>query len=240
MQKAHSLVVSLRDVTIRQAHDRLVMNNISFDIAKGEFVYLIGKTGSGKSSILKILYADLPFEEGQVMVAGYDLKKISSKDIPFLRRRLGIVFQDFELLTDRNVKENLEFVMKATGWIGQQKINERIDYLLNLVGLPNIHYRFPHQLSGGEQQRVAIARALVNQPDILLADEPTGNLDPTISHEILNVFLQIHQQGTTVLIATHYHNFIKTFPARVIFCENGQIKDIDKKQVLQHFSNSMI
>lgn len=230
-----SFLIRLRDVDIVQVDGEVVLQQVSFDVAQGEFVYLIGKTGSGKSSLLKTLYCDLPLRKGQAIVAGYNLQKITSAQIPHLRRKLGIIFQDFQLLTDRNIQENFLFVMKATGWKSLSKMNERIDFLLEMVGLEKVHHRFPHQLSGGEQQRICIARALINNPDIVLADEPTGNLDPTVANEILQLFVRIHQHGTAVLMATHQHAFLRSYPARVVFCENKQIKDIDKRQVLHYF-----
>lgn len=230
-----SFLVRLRNVDIIQVDGEVVLQNVSFDLTQGEFVYLIGKTGSGKSSLLKTLYCDLALQKGQAIVAGYNLQKITSAQIPYLRRKLGIIFQDFQLLTDRNVRDNFLFVMKATGWTSLAKMEERIDFLLERVGLGNIHRRFPHQLSGGEQQRVCIARALINDPEVILADEPTGNLDPTVANDILQLFASIHQQGTAILMATHQHTFLKNYPARVVFCENKQIRDIDKRQVLHYF-----
>lgn len=227
-----NIIVSFRDVNIK--HDgNLVLKDINLDVAKGEFVYLIGKTGSGKSSILKTIYADLTPESGTIRVAGYSVTDILRKDVPFLRRKLGIVFQDFELLTDRTVADNLMFVMEATGWSDKAIMNSRIDELLNLVGILENKNKMPHQLSGGEQQRLTLARALVNNPQVLIADEPTGNLDPVIAHEILNLLVEINQKGTAIIMATHYHSFLKVHPARVIYCENAQLQDISKKQVLQ-------
>ncbi|MEN7548128.1 ATP-binding cassette domain-containing protein [Rapidithrix thailandica] len=225
-------VVSLRDTDVYQ-ENRLIIKHLNFDIHRGEFVYLIGKTGSGKTSLLKTIYADLEVQQGEVNVVGFQVHQIKSKEVPYLRRKLGIIFQDFELFTDRSVEENLKFVLKATGWKDKSLIQERINYVLEQVGLQNTQKKFPHQLSGGEQQRVAIARALLNRPEIILADEPTGNLDPTVGKEILHLFAEINRKGTAVLMATHQHNFIKEFPSRVIYCENGSIKDINKKRIIE-------
>jgi cell division transport system ATP-binding protein len=201
----------------------LVLANVNLEIRKGEFAYLIGKTGSGKSSLLKTLYAELPVLTGKATVAGYDLQKLKRKDIPHLRRRLGIVFQDFQLLEDRSVSENLNFVLRATGWKDKKAIDLRIQEVLHEVGLFTKGYKFPHQLSGGEQQRVAIARALLNQPEIILADEPTGNLDPETSNGILRLLMSISENGQAVLMATHNYNLIHKFPARIIKCEEGAV-----------------
>ncbi len=208
-----------------------VIEQVSFQVEKGEFIYLIGKTGSGKTSILKTLYVDLPLQKGEVEILGYSLNDIQKKDIPFLRRKIGIVFQDFQLFTDRNIEENLRFVLQATGWSQKAKIKQRISQVLALVGLFDVEKKMPHQLSGGEQQRVSIARALLNDPDLLLADEPTGNLDPTVADEILALFTRINQGGTAILMATHHHSFLKKLPLRVLWCENGKVKDIDKEEV---------
>jgi cell division transport system ATP-binding protein len=201
----------------------LVLANVNLEIRKGEFAYLIGKTGSGKSSLLKTLYAELPVLAGKATVAGYDLQQLKRKDIPHLRRRLGIVFQDFQLLEDRSVSENLNFVLRATGWKDIKAIELRIQEVLHEVGLFTKGYKFPHQLSGGEQQRVAIARALLNQPEIILADEPTGNLDPETSNGILRLLMSISENGQAVLMATHNYNLIHKFPARIIKCEEGAV-----------------
>lgn len=208
-----------------------VIQNINFSMEKAELVYLIGKTGSGKTSLLKTLYAELPLQTGNIQLLGYDLSKLDRKEIPFLRRKMGIVFQDFQLLTDRNIEENLSFVLKATGWDNRNKIKLRIGQVLAQVGLFDVEKKMPHQLSGGEQQRVSIARALLNDPILLLADEPTGNLDPTIANEIVELFIRINQGGTAIIMATHNHFFLKKYPARVLWCENGQVKDISKEEV---------
>ncbi|HRK55774.1 MAG TPA: ATP-binding cassette domain-containing protein [Cyclobacteriaceae bacterium] len=217
-------VVRVEDATIFQDHNS-VLNNISFEIAKGEFVFLVGRTGSGKSSLLKTLYGDLPLRLGDTQVAGFNIREIKPKEVPLLRRKIGIIFQDFQLFPDRTVGENLNFVMKATGWKEGAKTKSRLAEVLMQVGLGSVEKKMPHQLSGGEQQRVVIARALINEPVILIADEPTGNLDPSVSNGILKVFQQINKSGTAVLMATHSYGLIKKFPARVIKCENSKIFD---------------
>ena len=205
--------------------ERPVLNDVHFEIKNGEFVYLIGRTGSGKSSLMKTLYADLWLQTGSAKVVGYELHKIRRADVPFLRRRIGIVFQDFQLLSDRSVEDNLSFVLRATGWEQQSKISKRIAEVLMQVGLGTAQKRMPHQLSGGEQQRVVIARAMLNEPKILIADEPTGNLDPEVGEQIIQVFKTINNAGTAILMATHNLEFIKKFPARVLKCENGSVID---------------
>jgi cell division transport system ATP-binding protein len=201
----------------------LVLSGVNFTIRKNEFVYLVGKTGSGKTSLLKTFYGELPVVEGTVNVAGYDLGTIRVKDIPFLRRKLGIVFQDFQLLPDRSVNENLHFVMKATGWKDKHKMDVRTQEVLDKVGLGTKGFKMPHQLSGGEQQRVAIARALVNDPEVILADEPTGNLDPETSEGIMNLLFEISKSGRAILMATHNYSLFRKFPARTLKCENGKV-----------------
>lgn len=221
-------VVSVRDACIFQEH-QTVLNDISFDIEKGEFVYLVGRTGSGKSSLLKTLYADLPLRLGNVTVAGHDIRSLKRHKVPYLRRKLGIVFQDFQLFPDRTVAENLFFVMKATGWKERKKMKKRLAEVLMQVGLGSVGGKMPHQLSGGEQQRVVIARALINEPVMLVADEPTGNLDPEVSDGIFKLFLDINKQGTAVLMATHNYHFIKQYPARMLKCEKGKLLDSAKE-----------
>ena len=216
------MIIDLQGLSVFQRKN-LVLSNVNLEIRKGEFSYLIGKTGSGKSSLLKTLYAELPVIEGKAFVAGYNLSTIRRKDIPFLRRRLGIIFQDFQLLDDRTVYDNLSFVLKATGWKEKKQIEVRIQEVLREVDLITKGYKFPHQLSGGEQQRIAIARAILNKPEIILADEPTGNLDPETSNGILRLLMNISENGQAVLMATHNYNLIHKFPARVIKCEEGTL-----------------
>src|SRR5690606_17360594 len=212
--------------------DRPVLNDVSFKIAPGEWVFLIGRTGSGKSSLLKTLYADLWLETGSAIVSGYELHKIRHEDIPFLRRKIGIVFQDFQLLTDRTVEENLSFVLKATGWRDRFAISDRITGGLKMVGLGLVQKKMPHQLSGGEQQRVVIARAMLNEPKILMCDEPTGNLDPAVGEQIMQVIRNINKTGTAVLMATHNYGFLRNYPARVLKCEHGEVKDMSTLDII--------
>lgn len=215
-------IIQFEDVAIYQ-REILVLSEVSLSIDKGEFIYLIGKTGSGKSSLLQTIYADLPLTQGSGQVAGFNLNKIKSKEIPYLRRKLGIVFQDFQLLTDRTVAENMLFVMKSTGWKGKKKMEDRTQEVLDRVGLGTKGFKMTHQLSGGEQQRIAIARALVNDPEIILADEPTGNLDPETSRGIMKLLLEISQNGRAVLMATHNYSLFNEFPGRTLKCENGKV-----------------
>ncbi|MES2275846.1 MAG: ATP-binding cassette domain-containing protein [Bacteroidota bacterium] len=215
-------IIKLQGVDVFQ-QKHLVLSNVNLHIDKGDFVWLIGQTGSGKSSLLKVIYGDIAIPTGEGHAGGYDLKTLSTKDVPFLRRKLGIVFQDFQLLTDRSVEENLRFVMRATGWTDKNLITERTLDVLEKVGLRSKVKKMPHELSGGEQQRVVIARALLNDPEIILADEPTGNLDPDTSEEIVMLLKQISQSGTAVLIASHDYHIIRTFPSRIIKCENGKV-----------------
>jgi cell division transport system ATP-binding protein len=217
-------IINLANVSIFQKHN-LVLTNVSLNIDKGEFVYLLGKTGSGKSSLLKTLYGELDLVEGSATVAGFDLSKIKRKEIPFLRRKLGIVFQDFQLLSDRSVNDNLMFVLKATGWSDKQAMQKRMQEVLDKVNLNTKGFKMPHELSGGEQQRVAIARALLNDPELILADEPTGNLDPETSEGIMNLLMEISKNGRAVLIATHDIMMFDKFPSRTIKCESGKIID---------------
>ncbi len=215
-------IIKLNGVDIFQ-QKHLVLSNVNLHVDKGDFVWLIGQTGSGKSSLLKLIYGDLSLTTGEGHACGYDLKLITSRDVPFLRRKLGIVFQDFQLLTDRSVEDNLRFVMQATGWTDKKLIAERTLDVLEKVGLRSKLKKMPHELSGGEQQRVVIARALINDPEIILADEPTGNLDPDTSEEIVLLLKQISQSGTAILIATHDYHIIRTFPSRIIKCESGKV-----------------
>jgi cell division transport system ATP-binding protein len=217
-------VIRARDAHIFQ-DSHTVLGNVNFEIEKGEFVFLVGRTGSGKSSLLKTIYADLPLRLGDMTVAGFNIRGIRPSQIPMLRRKLGIIFQDFQLFADRTVADNLEFVMRATGWRDNSRIKTRIAEVLMQVGLGSVEKKMPHQLSGGEQQRVVIARAMINEPVILLADEPTGNLDPEVSTGILKLFQQINKRGTAVLMATHDYALIRKFPARILKCENGTLQD---------------
>jgi len=217
-------VVRVNEAHIFQDHNT-VLSDINFEIEKGEFVYLVGRTGSGKSSLLKTLYADLPLRLGDIHVCGHNIRGIKPTDVPMLRRKLGIIFQDFQLFHDRTVGENLLFVMKATGWGDSSKMRGRLTEVLMQVGLGSVEKKMPYQLSGGEQQRVVIARALINEPQILLADEPTGNLDPEVAYGIMKIFQQINKSGTAVLMATHSYGLIKKFPARILKCDEGRIKD---------------
>lgn len=218
-------IIELQKASIFRKHN-LVLMDVSFTIEKGEFVYLVGKTGSGKSSLLRTLYADVPLLQGEGRIAGYDLKKIRSSDIPFLRRKLGIVFQDFQLLPDRSVNENLFFVMKATGWKDKKKIEKRAHEVLEKVNLGSKGFKMPHEISSGEQQRVSIARALINEPEVILADEPTGNLDTETAQEIVGLLYEISKTGRAVVIATHDFHLFERFTGRTIRCEGGRISDM--------------
>jgi cell division transport system ATP-binding protein len=219
-------IIQLQNISVFQQHN-LVLSNVSLNLNKGEFVYLLGKTGSGKSSLLKTLYADLDLHEGSATVVGYDLKNIKDKDVPLLRRKIGIVFQDFQLLMDRSINENLLFVLKATGWKDKDEMQKRITDVLDKVQLTTKGFKMPHELSGGEQQRISIARALLNNPELILADEPTGNLDPDTSEGIITLLQNISKGGCAVLIATHDIMMYQKFPSRTIRCENGKVIDAD-------------
>lgn len=217
--------ISLKNAAIYQ-HNRCILKNVNFEIGEGEFVYLIGRTGSGKSSLLKTLYADLPAIDGEINIANFDLRKIKRREIPMLRRKIGIVFQDFQLLYDRSVEDNLSFVLDATGWKDKAAISKRIDEVLKQVSLENKRKSMPHQLSGGEQQRIAIARALLNDPNVILADEPTGNLDPETTNDIMDLLKEISAKGKTILMATHNYNLILKYPYRIIKCDEGKVIDM--------------
>lgn len=215
-------LIKYKDVEICQ-ETQIVLKDVDLEINKGEFIYLVGKVGSGKSTLLKSFYCDVPVSYGETFILDYDLKKIKRKEIPYLRRKLGIVFQDFQLLIDRTVHANLEFVLKATGWKQKDLIEEQINNVLKQVGMSNKGYKMPHELSGGEQQRIVIARALLNSPEIILADEPTGNLDPNTGNEIMQLLYNIRENGTTVIMATHNMAWVETFPGRVFRCEEGKL-----------------
>ncbi len=204
----------------------LVLKNVNFSLEEGEFTYLIGRVGSGKSSLMKTMYAEIPIDNGEATIFDYDLNKIKRKDVPMLRRQIGIVFQDFQLLSDRSVYDNLLFVLKATGWKNKAEIDERINEVLKEVGMSNKSYKMPHELSGGEQQRIAIARALLNKPKLILADEPTGNLDNNTGHQIMTLLHKISSEGTAVIMATHNLQLTKEFPARVMQCEDKKVAEI--------------
>lgn len=217
-------IIDLKHVNIFHKKN-LVLTDVSLHIERGEFVYLIGKTGSGKSSVMRLLYGDLPTREGEAHVAGFDLHKIRRHDVPYLRRKLGIIFQDFQLLTDRSAKENLLFYLKATGWDDKKKMQERVGEVLAKVGLGTKGFKMPHELSGGEQQRLVIARALLNDPDLILADEPTGNLDPETSNEIMNLLFEVSRNKRAVVMVTHNYSLFQKFPARTIKCETGKVTE---------------
>jgi len=221
-------ILKLEKASIFQ-RESLVLSEVNVDIKKGEFVYLIGKTGTGKSSFMKTLYGDLPLKDGEGSIVGFDLKKLKDAQIPHLRRKLGVVFQDFKLLNDRNVSENLLFVLKATGWKDKVKMNERVDEVLTKVGMKTKNFKFPYQLSGGEQQRIAIARALLNDPELILADEPTGNLDPQTSVEVMEVLQQINQNGNTILMATHDYAMLLKYPSKTLKCDGQKIFEVVQK-----------
>lgn len=222
-------ILSLENVAIYQ-RESLILSQVNVSISKGEFVYLIGKTGTGKSSFMKTLYGDIPLKEGQGRIVGMDLKTLKEKDIPYLRRKLGVVFQDFKLLNDRNVKQNLEFVLKATGWKDKSEMESKIDEVLRKVGMQSKHFKFPYQLSGGEQQRVAIARALLNDPELILADEPTGNLDPQTSLEVMSVLKDINKNGNTILMATHDYALLLKYPSKTLKCDGQKVFEVVQKQ----------
>ena len=222
-------ILELSNASIFQ-RETLILSDVNIEIKKGEFVYLIGKTGTGKSSFMKTLYGDLPLKNGYGQIVGMELKNLKDNQIPYLRRKLGVVFQDFKLLNDRNIKENLTFVLKATGWKDKQKMNQKIDEVLDKVGMKTKNFKFPYQLSGGEQQRVAIARALLNDPELILADEPTGNLDPQTSVEVMQVLQDINANGNTILMATHDYALLLKYPSKTLKCDGQRLFEVVQKQ----------
>ncbi|PWK18202.1 cell division ATP-binding protein FtsE [Xanthomarina spongicola] len=222
-------VLYLKDASIYQG-DSLVLSDVNVEINKGDFVYLIGKTGTGKSSFMKTLYGDLPLTEGEGSIVDFNLRTLKEKDIPFLRRKLGVVFQDFKLLNDRTINENLLFVLKATGWKNKNEMNTRVEEVLNKVGMKTKGFKFPHELSGGEQQRVAIARALLNNPELILADEPTGNLDPQTSIEVMEVLQDINKNGNTILMATHDYALLLKYPSKTLKCDDNQVYEVVQRK----------
>jgi len=221
-----SSILNIKEVSIFQ-QDETIFENINININKGDFIYLIGKTGSGKSSLIKTIYADLELQKGEISVGGFTLKNLKENKIPFLRRKLGIVFQDFNLLQDRSVFDNLKFVLQATEWKNKRKIEDRIYEVLEIINIKDLTHKFPHQLSGGQKQKVAISRALLNNPDLIIADEPTGNLDPKTSLEIMQLLLDLNKKGNTILMATHDFILIKQFPHKTLLCNNKSIRSID-------------
>ena len=223
-------ILQLKNASIYQG-DNMVLSDVNIEMNKGDFVYLIGKTGSGKSSFMKTLYGDLELTEGEGHIVDYDLRTLEENDIPFLRRKLGIVFQDFKLLPDRTINSNLEFVLKATGWKDKVKISERIEAVLDKVAMKTKGFKFPHELSGGEQQRIAIARALLNEPELILADEPTGNLDPQTSIEVMEVLRDINKNGNTILMATHDYALLLKYPSKTLKCDENKVFEVVQRRV---------
>ena len=223
-------VLSLKNVSVYQDNNA-VLTDINLEVTPGEFIYIIGKTGSGKSSFMKTLYADLKLKQGEGTIVDYDLASLKDRHIPYLRRKIGIVFQDFKLLPDRNVYDNLLFVLKATGWSEKQEMDIKINEVLDKVGMKNAVYKMPHQISGGEQQRVAVARALLNDPEVILADEPTGNLDPQTSVEVMQLLKEINQNGKTIIMATHDYALLMKFPSKTLKCDSGTLFEVVQRTV---------
>ncbi|AXT58374.1 ATP-binding cassette domain-containing protein [Aquimarina sp. MMG015] len=223
------MVLSLKNASIYQ-RENLILSDVNVEVNKGDFVYLIGKTGTGKSSFMKTLYGDIPLIKGEGSIVDFDLSTLKENQIPFLRRKLGIVFQDFKLLNDRTVKDNLLFVLKATGWTDQKAMDSKIDDVLDKVGMKTKDFKFPYQLSGGEQQRIAIARALLNDPELILADEPTGNLDPQTSVEVMEVLQDINKNGNTILMATHDYALLLKYPSKTLKCEGNKVFEVVQRK----------
>ena len=218
-------ILKIEDATIFH-HFKTILNNVNFQLKVGEFAYIIGETGSGKSSLLRTIYSDIPLKMGKIIVDGKDISNIKRNQLPYLRRKIGIIFQDFQLFQDRNAYENIKFVMTSTGWSDEKKIDNRITQLLEKVGLENKKNSYPFELSGGEQQRLVIARAIVNNPKLIIADEPTGNLDPLVAEKILKLLLDINKSGTSVIMTTHNYNLIRKYKKRILKCENGYLKEV--------------
>lgn len=224
-----NMVLELKNASIYQ-RENLILSDVNVEVNKGDFVYLIGKTGTGKSSFMKTLYGDIPLVEGEGSIVDFDLRTLKENQIPFLRRKLGIVFQDFKLLNDRTVKENLLFVLKATGWTDEKAMDSKIDDVLDKVGMKTKDFKFPYQLSGGEQQRIAIARALLNDPELILADEPTGNLDPQTSVEVMEVLQDINKNGNTILMATHDYALLLKYPSKTLKCDGNKVFEVVQRK----------
>ena len=218
-------ILNIEDATIFH-HFKTILNNVNFQLKIGEFAYIIGETGSGKSSLLRTIYSDIPLKMGKIIVDGQDISNIKKNQLPYLRRKMGIIFQDFQLFQDRNAYENIKFVMTSTGWSDEKKIDNRITQLLEKVELENKKNSYPFELSGGEQQRLVIARAIVNNPKLIIADEPTGNLDPLVAEKILKLLLDINNSGTSVIMTTHNYNLIRKYKKRILKCENGYLKEV--------------
>ena len=221
---SYNQILNIEDATIFH-HFKTILNNVNFQLKIGEFAYIIGETGSGKSSLLRTIYSDIPLKMGKIIVDGQDISNIKRNQLPYLRRKIGIIFQDFQLFQDRNAYENIKFVMTSTGWSDEKKIDNRITQLLEKVGLENKKNSYPFELSGGEQQRLVIARAIVNNPKLIIADEPTGNLDPLVAEKILKLLLDINKSGTSVIMTTHNYNLIRKYKKRILKCENGYLKE---------------